>query len=144
MVRASQVTAHTQAQAGAINPIITDYVSQSDTTAQTIQSAITLSGTLEVAGQTNLHVVGIETAINVGSDIFCSNISQIKVGTVSIAPGPAGTTFAHNLTGTPKVIASPNAVQGYAHGVNADATNIGIYHNGGDAVTFFYIAIVTA
>ena len=140
MARASQVTAHTQAQAGAINPIITDYVSQSDTTAQTIQSAITHSGTVTCDGGLS---VTLGQVFKVG-DIFSSNIKAIQIGSVSVAPGPAGTTFAHNLTGTPKVIASPNAVQGYAHGVNADATNISIYHNGGGAVTFFYIAIVTA
>ena len=140
MARASSKTAHTQIAAGGINDIVTDYVSQSDTTAQTIQSAVTHSGTVTCDGGLSVTLGQI---FKVG-DIFSSNIRAIKISSVSVAPGPAGTTFAHGLTGTPKVIASPNAVQGYAHGVNADATNISIYHNGGDAVTFFYIAIVTA
>ena len=140
MARASSKTAHTQITAGGINDIVTDYVSQSDTTAQTIQSAITHSSMVTMDG--GLTVTSGQV-FHVGN-IFSSLITAFKVGSVSVAPGPAGTTFAHGLTGTPKVIASPNAVQGYAHGVNVDATNISIYHNGGDAVTFFYIAIVTA
>jgi hypothetical protein len=140
MARASQVTAHTQATAAAHNAVVTDYVSMSDTTAQTIQSAIAHSGTVTCDGGL---AVTLGQVFKVG-DIFSSNIKAIKIGSVSVAPGPAGTTFAHGLTGTPKVIASPNAVQGYAHGVKADATNISIYHNGGDAVAFFYIAVVTA
>jgi hypothetical protein len=116
MVRASKITdANKPIDRNTYNPLIDDYVSQTDITAQTIESALTLNGKI--------------------------TFKYIKTGT---ATGSNPITVAHGLSGTPQIVTlGAKALQPYALAWNADATNIKIYHNAAGSLTVTWYAEYT-
>lgn len=85
-----------------------DYMSLTDTNAQTIVSDVTINGDLTVLG-------------------------ALAFGAKGIASGRSPITVPHGLTGVTSnntaVFLEVNALQPYTKSYNVDATNITIYHN---------------
>lgn len=102
------------------NQHVGDYVSQTDTTAQSIVSALACNGNLSVGS-------GMTT------------ISKLKLFTAS---GSNPIVVAHGMVSTPKVVVSANALQPYALGWDSDATNITIRHNAAGSLSVSIIAWV--
>lgn len=102
------------------NALITDYVSQTDSTAQSIASALECKASLTVG-------TGMTT------------ISKLKLFTAS---GSNPIVVTHGMGSAPKIIVSANALQPYALAWNSDATNITIYHNAAGSLSVSIIAWV--